>query len=239
MAGIAEEGGGESQLLKALGATEKEAGLLEAGGEAVEKELKTGVLGAKSAIERPVKISGAGHFFSRHSPCEWMVEKYSELLGTDAGLKAEYEALEKEAAELSKAADVQVDVAAEGTERLSKSEQAAEALLDKIAALDEKLAKEMAWTQAAKKFRLLEPASAAKLLNLEKGAAIRLANLDLDTLDPELPEGTLKNLGAVDEAALKTLAEMEPAALASRAATMAKVSEIKTLFPKLKAEAGP
>lgn len=210
VAGLGEGAGAEAKALKALEVTGEESKLLEAGARAAEQELEAGVVAGRVAGEGGTKISRAGHIFVCHSPCEYMLSKYSELLGPEitlereaTSLKSQYKVLEEEA---SKAAEA---VRTAPPEKLAEAREAAAAVERKVAAFDEKLARETSYSQAQKKFAMLDPAASEKLLKLEKNAAIRFAGLDADSLQRlgQLEADSLNKLASwgLDSSALERL----------------------------------
>jgi Domain of unknown function (DUF4157) len=238
VAQISEGGETEAQILKAMKVTETEESALGAEARAMEEELKAGVIEPETA--GPIKISAAGHIYVCHSPCEYLLEKYKELLGVEISLEGEttslrsqYLAFEHRASKVAE--DVKAAEAAEkaGTAKpgqLDAAKQADKALKDELADFDAKL--------AAKKATQLEPDSSAKLLQLDKEGLKRMATLDQDALGriaktdadalkkfAALPEDALKSVGQLSEAQMKAigaldadalgrLANLDPAALA-------------------------
>ena len=224
---VGEKAGAESKALKALNVTDDETKLLEAGGRAAEEELGAGVASGRATTGGPVKISRAGHIYSCSSPCEYMLEKYRDILGSELKLEGEASTLKEEYLQLEKrAAKAAEDVRVSPPNQLAKAEESAAALEKEIAEFDQKLGRELAYSNATKKLNDLYPDVAEKFIKLDKSSVVRMAGLDADALEPlsklefealkkfsELPEAALKNLAKLDNASLKALAEMEPAAL--------------------------
>jgi hypothetical protein len=120
--------------------TENEAGALRAAGQAAEQEAKLGAAGLK-AVEGPVKVSRAGHIFSCHSPCQWLLEKYLDLLGPEIKLKGESSSLRQQYLEFEKRAEeAAARVRTAPPEKLAEAEEAAASLEKEIAQFDQKLA---------------------------------------------------------------------------------------------------
>jgi bacterioferritin-associated ferredoxin len=129
------------EVLKEAGVvTEEEAGTLHAAAQAAEEEAKVGAAGARAATS-PVKISRAGHIFTCHSPCQYLLDKYLDLLGTEVTLEGESTSLRQQYLEFEKRAEeAAARVRAAPPEQLAQAEEAAASVENEIAAFEKKLA---------------------------------------------------------------------------------------------------
>jgi hypothetical protein len=211
---LGEGGTAESKALKALGATEKDIELLKAGETAAAKELDDGVLGLEAAEDSPIKISNQGHIYSCNSPCEYLVDKYAEILGPEAKLEGETAALQKEYLAFEKrAAGVAEDVRVSKLTKVGekKAQKAVDSLKKEIEVFDRKIGNKIAYSNASKKLNLLEPTVAKRILALEDSAVVRMAELDGPALErlSTLETSSLKKLGALPESALRRVATLD------------------------------
>ncbi|WP_353064434.1 DUF4157 domain-containing protein [Tunturibacter psychrotolerans] len=146
---LGEEATTEGQVLKALNATSTEKELLAAGTHAVQEELEAGALTGKALSGKPINISAAGRIYSCHPECEYLLEKYKDILGPEiiqgekSALGGQYLQLEQRARSTAQRVNAARASAAAGKAtpgELEDAEKAAEALEAEVAELDAKLA---------------------------------------------------------------------------------------------------